>query len=428
VSVPGTEGLSLDQAPPLEIPASFFLTAPLALLAAGALLLLGDRVLVTPYLPTTIALAHLGTLGFLAMVMFGALVQMLPVVAGSPVPAVRLAHGLHAALGLGVGLAVLGLLGPVPGLVSAGGVLLTVAVLGLVGTVGVALVRAPRADATVWGMRIAVLCLVALAVLGVLMGRGHAGGPFPGARPAWMQVHLTLGLVGWVGALLVAVSWRVVPMFYLTAEPRRAAAALAALAVGLLGAVAALALGMGPIGIAIASAPAVVVVWGVHPIATLRALHRRRRKRADGSLRFWQLGLVLGLLCGPLGLATVIGAHPSAGLLFGWVAIWGWAGVIMHGMLCRIVPFLVWFHRLSRWVGVVPVPPMRRLLPDTHVRRGLVLHAVSVALGAAAIVLHSDLLTRLTGVGLVAVALNLGFMLVLVLRVRAPKAPVPDPG
>ena len=90
------------------IPLSFFLTAPLAVAAAGAVLLhSGSAAFASGWSPTTLALAHLGTLGMLGMVMLGALYQMTPVVAGSAVPWVRLAHAVHALLVVGlVGLVV----------------------------------------------------------------------------------------------------------------------------------------------------------------------------------------------------------------------------------------------------------------------------------------------------------------------------------
>jgi hypothetical protein len=93
------EGLQLSQAPPLSIPASFFLTAPVALVAAGILLMtLGSLALTTAWALPTLMLTHLGTLGFLSAVMLGALYQMTPVVAGSPVPGIRAAHAVHLCL------------------------------------------------------------------------------------------------------------------------------------------------------------------------------------------------------------------------------------------------------------------------------------------------------------------------------------------
>ena len=91
-----TGGLSLDQAPQLSIPASFFLTAPLGVLAAACILLAtGNAAFLSPWMPQALALTHAGTLGVLAMGMIGALYQMTPVVAGSAVPFTRIAHIVH---------------------------------------------------------------------------------------------------------------------------------------------------------------------------------------------------------------------------------------------------------------------------------------------------------------------------------------------
>ncbi|MFN3593975.1 MAG: hypothetical protein ACK4TK_04755 [Thiobacillaceae bacterium] len=81
-------GLSYEQAPPYGLPLRFFLTAPLfLLLAAVAAIPLAPDWTADPHTLAAIALTHLLTLGFLGMVMQGALLQMLPVVIGAPVPA-----------------------------------------------------------------------------------------------------------------------------------------------------------------------------------------------------------------------------------------------------------------------------------------------------------------------------------------------------
>ena len=423
MSLPGTHELSLDQAPPLSIPGSFFVTAPVAIAAGGLLLLTGDHLFATPFHPHTIALTHLGTLGFLAMVMFGALYQMLPVVAGSPVPLPRLAHWVHGALAGGVALLVLGFLTASPYLLVAGGGLLALALTLFTSAISVALIRAPTVDVTVWGMRIAMLSLLALGTMGLAMVAGHSGYAFPGSRPLWMQAHLTLGLLGWVGTLIGAVSLKVVPMFYLTESlpVRRTQVALGAIVLGLSATLVALFAGGGATVLAVAAAPAATAIWVAHPLATLR------RKRTDASLQFWQVGLSIGLLCGPAALLALFGPFDFAPLLFGWLAIWGWAGLILHGMLYRIVPFLVWFHRLSKLVGIVPVPPMRRILPDAMAQRSYNAHLVSIAVGALAIGTGVDWVAKLTGVTLLLVAGLLGAALFTVLWVQAPPIPQGSP-
>ena len=84
-----TAGLSLEQAPPISIPFRFFLTAALFGFAASLLFFyIGPDLLVTRWSPLTLGFTHAFTLGVIAMVMCGAMTQMLPVLAGSPLPGV----------------------------------------------------------------------------------------------------------------------------------------------------------------------------------------------------------------------------------------------------------------------------------------------------------------------------------------------------
>ena len=113
---------------------------------------------------------------------------------------------------------------------------------------------------------------------------------------------------------------------------------------------------------------------------------------------------------------------PGAGLLLGWVAALGWAGLVTHGMLSRIVPFLVWFHRFSPHVGRRPVPSMRDLLPERRLTPALVLHGAAVVVGAAAIATGWGGLVRAAGGLLAATGVGLFLNLAGALR-RFPEAP-----
>jgi hypothetical protein len=94
--------------------------------------------------------------------------------------------------------------------------------------------------------------------------------------------------------------------------------------------------------------------------------------------------------------------------------------MIMHGMLTRIVPFLVWLHRFAPMVGQMRVPSVKKLHPDALTRRGFVLHLSSLLLGIVAILTTSDLLCRLAGLSLIATAASIAYLLVHVLRQRPP--------
>lgn len=414
-----TNGLRLEQAPPLSIPVSFFLVAPAALSVAGAVLVWsGAPLLATRFAGATAALVHLGTLGVLAAVMLGALYQMIPVVAGAPVPAVRMAHAVHAALVAGGGSLVFGLfVGSRPALLAGAG-LLTAAFVGFLLPISIALVRAPTRSTTVSGMRLAVASLYVLLTLGVLMALSRGSGAAAPRYSGWMAAHIGVGFCVWIGGLIAAVSFQVVPMFYLTASLSRwLQRTLVGLVAATLGLVLVLAvLGSDPSSVALAAAPAAASVWVVHPLATLVLIRRRRRRRSDPSLWFWNTGLGAALACLPLGLAAAYGEDFRWPVLFGWVVLFGWAIMIVHGMLTRIVPFLVWFHRFSHRVGKEPVPSMRQLLPEAHAKLGFGLHAGTLLFGVLAITTGVDLLARATGAGLVLTAAALFASVLRVLR------------
>lgn len=414
-------GLRTDQAPPLSIPVSFFLLAPLAMITSGVLLASSEGVLASRWVPLAMAATHLGTLGFLGALMLGAIYQMIPVVAGVPVPWVRLAHGVHALFAAGLGLLVAGLASGEPALLVVGPIVLLAALVLFLAPVVRALMRAPAKNETVHGMRLAVLGLVVVVILGVTMALGRAGlVQVGGDWLGWVSAHAAMGGVVWIGGLITAVSWQVVPMFYLTppSPPWTRRATLAAMSLALVAVPVGLVGGGGPTPIFFAALPALVMVWWVHPVVTLMAIGRRRRRRVDGSVRFWWAGLALAPLVPVLAAGALWGSDQRWAVALGWWLVWGWAGLIGHGMLTRIVPFLVWFHRYSALVGVAPVPSMRALMPDAHIRLALWLHLGAFATGALALVSGSALMARAAGALLVVTGLMLALNLVRTLRAR----------
>ena len=407
-----TEGLSDERAPPLSIPISFFMTAPLALVGGGALVAsVGAPALASGFSPVTLLLTHLGTLGFLGAVMFGALYPMAPVLGGAPVPGVRLAHVVHASLVLGLVAVALVLTGVVDlDLHAAFGFVETAALLFL-GPVGWAFFRrATVRDETVFGVRVALAALLVAVLLGTVMERALSGDARPGSRALWLQVHMCMALLGWVGGLIAAVSWRLAPAFFLAPEVSRGArrATLAALAVGVALALGALAADADERAAALATAPAAIAIWLVHPVTLYRTLARRERPRPDPALRL----LVAGLALGPVTLVAAAAAafldDARLPLLFGWLAIFGWAGAIVHGMLGRIVPLLARRLRPTPPGGPREAPSEEGRLPDRWMRQGLVAHLAALALGAAAILTGLDAVARAAGGAVIVTGALLG--------------------
>jgi len=372
-------GLQLDQAPPLSVPLRFFLTAPLfGVLAAVLLFWHGPTGLASRWTPTMLAFTHLLTLGFLTSAMLGALLQMLPVLAGAPVARPRLVSGVvHGLLTTGTLALVTGFLAPGTGAFPVALLLLGPGLALFVGVALECLWRAPIGDSTARTMGIALVGLAITVALGIGLGVGAR----TGAPSSWTGVHIGWGLLGWVAMLIGGVAWQVVPMFQLTppypAWLRRAYAPV--LFFTLLGLSAALLLAPGRLaekffGAAIAAALALFA--GI----TLLRQRQRRRRLPDVTLAFWRLAmtsLLAAVLLWLAGAAEIVRGERLA-FLYGVLFLLGFAASAVHGMLYKIVPFLLWLH-LQRKNIRGTLPNMKELLPDRRTRPHLWVHAAAIA-------------------------------------------------
>ena len=97
------QGLSLDQAPPISVPFRFFLTAPIfGVVISFVLFFTPFSESSNQYSHFAIGLIHLFTLGILSMIIFGAMQQMMPVLAGAIIKKPRFfANVVHTSLVFG---------------------------------------------------------------------------------------------------------------------------------------------------------------------------------------------------------------------------------------------------------------------------------------------------------------------------------------
>ncbi len=379
--------LALEQAPPISVPFRFFLAAPVFLLAAGGLMLAnGPELLASRWHPATLALVHLLTLGFLATSMAGALMQMLPVVAGAPIAFPRTVAGLvHLPLMAGTLWLARGLDRADAHDIRLAMAALTLACGVLLLACGHSLLHSPVRHATVRAMRLALLALTATAGIGIALAAVRVGMLNLALLP-WTSLHAQWGLIGWVGVLVMGVSWQVIPMFQLTP-------AYPAAVTRWFGGVIYAALTLDSATPWLASAPAAWITTGTHGVlvtclasyalVTLRLQAARRRKLPDVSLQFWRIGMASLLAAALLWLAgqvTSIGDDPRYPIALGMLYLAGFAISVVNGMLYKIVPFLVWFHLQSHPARRNTAPGMKLVIADSDSRRQLRLHTIALLL------------------------------------------------
>ncbi|MGE5155562.1 MAG: hypothetical protein ACM3ST_16325 [Bdellovibrio bacteriovorus] len=398
-----TAGLSLDQAPPIHLPLRLFLTAPWFAVAAALILAFqGEAAMASRWTPAALAVTHLLAIGFLGQIMCGALLQMLPVIVGAPLPAVRLVAPLtHLLLSLGSALMSVGFLGLGAPLLGAGaaaaaggfGVFVVASV--------VALARARGPAGTLLALRLAVGALAVTVSLGLLLTSALLGWVSLPEFPIWVQAHHTWGLLGWVGLLIVGVAYRVVPLFYVTSPyPEWMTRVLAPTLLALLAAATLLAL-VGHGGLARWLYGALALGFATFAAQTIRLQGARVRSRRDAALIHWWLALG-SILAGACGWWLQAPAE-----LMGVLVLVGVGVGLPSGMLLKIVPFLCWFHLQTRQVASgrfgVRVPHVHALIPDALARWHPLLHGLTLVVLAAAV--GEPVLWRLGGVLLAASAI-----------------------
>ncbi|MDT8989344.1 hypothetical protein RQP54_00550 [Curvibacter sp. APW13] len=384
--------VSLDAAPPLDVPLRFLLTAPLFSALVGVLMLFqGPFLWTSQWTPGALGVTHLMTLGLMLFSIVGALLQMLPVMLGVGVAQPRLVAGAVQS-GVVGGLLCLesAFLWRVEGGFGGAAVLLGTAIGVFVLACGHALWHVPRGSATATGLRWALVGLVAAIVLGASMALGLEGWlPLPLSLPRLVTMHLAWGLLGWNLVVLASVALVVVPMFQVTpAYPRW-------FAVGFPGATVVLLLAWSlaewqrwsilsdVLGVAVA------MVAVCFALVTLRLHWRSRRAMADAITRHWWVGLgsmVSAALVWALGrVAPQWLQWTEWPVLVGTLLLFGGFLSVLTGMFYRIVPFLVWMHLQDLGQGRLLAPNVRKLLPQDRIEAQTRAHWVSLALlvGAA---------------------------------------------
>lgn len=382
---------------------AYFAAALAALLAAEALAAAGLAYPAAPLLaPWSLVAVHLVTIGWLSVLMLGALHQFLPVIAARPLASDRLAL-------VALGLVEAGLAAMIAGFLALDGLGVPVALLPLGGSAVLAgfLCAAGNLGWTLRGTSplplparfvVAALGFLALtALLGIGFGCAFA---LP-APPDWLAallaqglaLHLLAGIGGWFALTAVGVSYKLLPMFMLAEEERgRLGTSILRLMVG--GLVVAMCAGLIAVladarwhpvaeaGEAIFAAALVLYLWDA------RLLFRQRLRRglelnsvtAAVSLAFLALALA-GLVAVRVARGDAAAAAPLVLL-----ALLGWLSLLGLGQLYKIVPFMTWLERYAPRLGRGPVPRVQDLVSETRARpwfAGFALGALACAAAAA---------------------------------------------
>ena len=412
------KGLSLNTIPPISIPLRFFLTAPLfGILAAAFIFYSGSDIWMNRWNYNSLALTHLLTIGFMLMVMTGALYQFVPVMTGELIPATtRLAPLIHFSLASGTLLLVCGFLGNVTYCF-----ILALALLGLamitfsISLIPLLLSRLKK-QLIVFLMRVLFIVLLVTIGLGLFMLLAYSLPQWQLQFRLYTDVHALWGLLGWVALLIMAVSSQVVPMFFVT--PEFSVKYLKSLSLLMLVTLVLLSVSVGVIyHIAEVVFSIELLLFSVY---TLVLIKQRKRKVPDMTLYFFYISFASLILA--ICFWWLSGNIPDSFLqqtqhefIIAILLIYGFSISSIIGMKQKIVPFLIYINLQNLSINHpgsnVHVPNMKAIISNYQSKLQFYIHT-----GSLILLLFSVIWNEVVWIAAVLMLANFLWLLVILYR------------
>ena len=360
------QGLSLEQAPPYGIPLRFFITGAFYLCIFSLVLAANALGIESRFDYASIAVTHTLTIGFFTHIMFGAMFQMIPVMLGIAYKnVVKNANIIYMLINLGVILFLGGFLFNVTLLMHSGGVLLGGGFLYFAYLSFSTVFESSEKDFLVQNFAASFALLFVATIFGFIALIGHSG--FVNSVK-FGDIHIALMLFGWVFLLINAVSYRIIPMFFVAREFPKVMkewlyVAVLALLFGFV--YFRLSDNFALLGIIKALLALCVALFAFTSIIILK---KRKRARSDLSINLWYFSMANAAIAALL-FATESYIDMDLSFYIAFFALFGGVYALMNAMLYKIVPFLTWFHLSSSMVfdaEMSQVIPKKRMQLQTY--------------------------------------------------------------
>jgi len=330
--------------------------------------------------PQTLLLVHLIALGWLSLLLCGALFQFVPVLIARPLHSDSLPLPTLVCLTSGLLLLLCGFLhlagwpGP-RGVLPLGGALLVLGFALAIHNLARTMWAAPSVGLPARFVAVGLACLGATALLGfvfTLFFGGVSSAPLVAALTVeGLPLHAVAGIGGWLTFTAMGVSYRLLAMFMLAPEleGRSTKAALwlgaAALTTVIVGGVAAIALGYGPDWALVAGSLLGLAALGLYGRDIARLYRARKRRVIELNSRM--AGVALAHLAATAALAVVLIATGTLGRHVGalvFLAAFGWLTGLGLAKLYKIVAFLTWLECYGPVLGKVETPRVQDLVAE----------------------------------------------------------------
>jgi len=358
--------VSTDFAPPFKLIAPYFIIGISFFVISISLLLGFDISELTNMDSSTLSWVHIFLLGFVMMVIFGAMAQLVPVVLEVGHFAVELYYVIYPLLAIGTVLMGYGFYASAA-LLPYGGVIVLIALLIFVLETFLTIRKQKQLNLVMKSVVLANSFLFVGLIFGILMALGFAG-TIEINIANYLKAHIYMVLGGYVGVTIMGMSLILLPMFWLSHsfswKPVEYALYIVTVAV---------------FTVMFSAILENIYLEYIGYILTITAflfyfyqiwIIYKTRVRLDNdiylhSLLFSYGSLIVGIILGIIYLFT---SNNSILMAMGWIIFTGYITFMINGHLYKIVPFLVWYQKFSPLIGKQKVPMLADMVPVKSAR------------------------------------------------------------
>lgn len=357
--------LATEMAPPFVLVAHFFIAGIIFLSLSGvALLMMSSDISGYIISSSLAAFSHLYLLGFVMMVIFGAMYQLLPVVLEAPIFSKDFAYVQFYMYIVGFSLMVSGFtFSDLHLLIPYGAVITYLSMLIFCFNVFITFYRLENITLVSKFLLIGTIFLFISVTLGLLIGMSLGHGLLAIDIDAWVKAHIIGTLGGFVMMIVMGVAMVLIPMFSLSHgfEEKWIKAALYLQSFGVALSMISLIAGFSLFIKAVALALMVAGI-GCFIVQMVIIFKQRARKQND----YWAKNVMFALTCL---VASVVACTlyfildtPFMGILAGVLFFFGFLLSFIVGHIYKILPFLIWYEKFSPLVGKQKVPLLHQMI------------------------------------------------------------------
>ena len=380
--------ISQEFAPPFKLIAPFFILGSIFFVFATLFLYSFDLAAISYTNPQLIAFSHLFLLGFVMMIIFGAMAQLVPVVLEVGHFGVELFYAIWPLLLIGSVMMVFGFLYS-PALLPYGGMVVLISMMIFVAEIFLTIKKVEKLTLVMSSVLISNTFLFFGIIFGLLMALTFAG-TLSLDIDALLRSHVYAVIGGYILITIMGLSIVLIPMFTLahsfSMKPLEIAMWMMSVAVVFVitGSLFDLAL-LNYIGYALA--PVAMLIY----FSLIYTLYKTRPRKENDvyalSVIFSYLSMVVSTALFALYFFTDNEVYLLAA---GWLLFFGFFAFLITGHLYKIIPFLVWFERFSPLVGKQKVPMLADMVPPRASEAQLLFSSVGVMIVTGAILAGSN--------------------------------------